>query len=109
LPASPALRRWIIVGLVLHGGLTEFIQQFVHRGASWRDVDLDSLGIGIGVILTWKRWFPVSSRGGNGRDGSRSGDGGGAFGVRSAGKLPQNQVQYERGNEDENASHLGEG
>src|SRR5262249_44866867 len=106
---SPALRRWIIVALVIHGGLTEFLQQFVHRGASWRDVGLDSLGIGIGAILTWKRWFPVSSRGGNGRSGSRSGDGGGAVSGGPAGELPQNQVKHERGNEDENAPHLRKG
>ncbi|HLW66304.1 MAG TPA: VanZ family protein, partial [Gemmataceae bacterium] len=71
LPGSLALRRWIPLALVLHGGLTEFLQHFVHRGASWRDVGLDTLGVAIGVVLTWPRWKSALSRCGSGGNGGR--------------------------------------
>jgi hypothetical protein len=47
---------WVLVGLVAHGGLTEFFQQFVGRGASVRDVGLDSIGVTIGglIVLAWR-------------------------------------------------------
>ncbi|HEV3145038.1 MAG TPA: VanZ family protein [Gemmataceae bacterium] len=71
LPLSPVLRRCVIVALILHGGLTEYLQQFVHRGASWRDVGLDTLGVAIGVGLTWKRWFRTNGDGCLNRNGGR--------------------------------------
>ena len=105
LPGSLALRRWIPVALVLHGGLTEYLQQFVHRGASWRDVGLDTLGVAIGVILTWKRWIGTASRRGRGGDGSRRG------GDRSADSVDarissQKEMQRQSAGQDDNAAHL---
>ena len=44
---------WVLPGLVVHGALTEFFQQFVGRGASVGDVGLDSIGIAIGGLLVW--------------------------------------------------------
>ena len=44
---------WVLPGLVVHGALTEFFQQFVGRGASIGDVGLDSIGIAIGGLLVW--------------------------------------------------------
>ena len=93
LPGSLALRRWIPVALVLHGGLTEYLQQFVHRGASWRDVGLDALGVAIGVLLTWKRWLGTSSRRGGGGNGSRRGGDGGSR-CLNPGEFPQEEVQH---------------
>jgi VanZ family protein len=51
--------RWLlVVFLVLHGMGTEYGQTFVEgRSGSWRDVGLDSLGITLGVILTWRVWW----------------------------------------------------
>jgi|SRR5262245_10826956 len=54
---------WVLVLLVVHGGLTEFFQQFVGRGASIKDVGLDSLGIAIGGLIAWAvRRYVVRSR-----------------------------------------------
>ena len=105
LPGSLGLRRWIPVGLILHGGLTEYLQQFVHRGASWRDVGLDSLGVAIGVALTWKRWLGTSSRRGRCGNGSRRGDEGSTRGL-NPGEFPQEEVQHDGAGQDENAAHL---
>lgn len=44
---------WVLPGLVIHGGLTEYFQQFVGRGSRVEDVGLDSVGIAIGALLTW--------------------------------------------------------
>ena len=53
--------RWVLLaGLVVHGGLTEFTQQFVGRGGAWSDWGLDCIGIGIGFLVGirgWKRLF----------------------------------------------------
>src|SRR5262249_38307089 len=46
-------RAVVLALLVLHGGMTEFFQQFVDRGASWRDWGLDCVGILIGLGLAW--------------------------------------------------------
>jgi VanZ family protein len=48
-----ALPRRILLTLMLlaHGALTEYLQQFVGRGASARDVFLDALGVLLGVLL----------------------------------------------------------
>jgi len=50
--------RWLLPALlVLHGGGTEFLQQFVpRRSGCWSDVGLDCCGIGLGLALTWRRW-----------------------------------------------------
>lgn len=46
-------RKWILVlpALVVHGGLTEFVQQFVGRGMRLEDLGLDTLGIAIGGFV----------------------------------------------------------
>jgi VanZ family protein len=44
---------WVLPGLVAHGGLTEYFQQFVGRGSRLEDVGLDSIGIGVGGLITW--------------------------------------------------------
>jgi hypothetical protein len=50
-------QRWAILGLLsFHGFATEFFQQFVHRGASWRDVGLDHVGITMGFLIGWRWW-----------------------------------------------------
>lgn len=55
----PFPRRWrvgLLAALVLHGAATEYLQQFVERGSSWRDWALDTLGCLIGAALGW-RWL----------------------------------------------------
>ncbi|MFL5338851.1 MAG: VanZ family protein [Gemmataceae bacterium] len=56
----PFPRRWrlvLLAVLYLHGGATEFFQQWVPgRTASWWDVARDSLGTTIGVLLCCRRW-----------------------------------------------------
>jgi VanZ family protein len=42
---------WVLPALVVHGGLTEFFQQFVGRGARIEDVGLDSIGVAIGGLM----------------------------------------------------------
>jgi VanZ family protein len=57
--ALPFPRRWrigLIVMLVMHGGATEYLQQFVQRHNSWFDVGRDTLGCLIGTALGW-RWL----------------------------------------------------
>ena len=44
---------WVLPGLVVHGALTEFFQQFTGRSARLEDVGLDSLGIAIGGFVVW--------------------------------------------------------
>src|SRR5262245_6964385 len=44
---------WVLVALVAHGAMTEFFQQFVGRGASVKDVGLDSIGIALGGLVAW--------------------------------------------------------
>jgi len=48
---------WIVPGLIVHGGVTEFFQQFVGRTARVEDLGLDTIGIFIGtlVVLGWRR------------------------------------------------------
>jgi hypothetical protein len=47
---------WVLAGLVVHGGLTEFFQQFVGRTARLEDVGLDAIGVTIGglIVLAWR-------------------------------------------------------
>jgi VanZ family protein len=57
LPFSRRTRFVLLAILFLHGGATEFLQQFVPgRTASPRDVGLDTLGSCLGVALCWRRW-----------------------------------------------------
>ena len=50
-------QRWWILGLLsFHGFATEYFQQFVNRGASWRDVGLDHIGIVLGLLAGWRWW-----------------------------------------------------
>jgi hypothetical protein len=82
----PVARRWrflLIVLLIIHGGATEYLQQFVHRGSSWRDFGLDSLGVSLGFLLGWRRWRGDALR-----------------------HAPQIQLQDDTAREHENADHL---
>ena len=57
--ALPVPWRWrllLMFVIMFHGAATEFIQQYVERGAAVNDVVLDHLAIGLGCALTWKRW-----------------------------------------------------
>lgn len=58
LPMSRKWRFLLIILLIAHGGSTEYLQQFVERGASWRDFGLDTLGVCLGCLLSWRRWGP---------------------------------------------------
>jgi len=52
----PIHARWralILVGLILHGCLTEYLQQFVGRGSSPHDAILDTIGVGLGTTFGW--------------------------------------------------------
>jgi VanZ family protein len=54
-------RLLLIPILMLHGGLTEWLQTFVpYREGAWRDVGLDSLSVLAGFLVTWPKW-PASS------------------------------------------------
>lgn len=56
----PIGRRWrigLVILLLLHGGLTEYLQQFVGRGASLRDVILDCIGVALGTWIGWRLRF----------------------------------------------------
>lgn len=44
---------WVLPALVVHGAVTEYIQQFVGRGSKVADVGLDTLGIAIGGLVAW--------------------------------------------------------
>jgi VanZ family protein len=54
--------KWLLVGLWVHGGLTEFLQQFTGRTASLRDWGLDSVGVLLGSSIVWWWWRPRSSQ-----------------------------------------------
>lgn len=49
----------VLVCLFAHGASTEFFQQFVERGASLRDVMIDSTGIVLGVAAGWHWWREI--------------------------------------------------
>lgn len=54
----PLRWRWALLGfLSFHAMATEYLQQFVERSGSWLDVGLDHVGIVVGVVVMWKRWF----------------------------------------------------
>jgi hypothetical protein len=44
---------WVLLGLVAHGAVTEFFQQFVGRTARLEDVGLDAVGVAVGGLLVW--------------------------------------------------------
>jgi VanZ family protein len=48
---------WIVPGLIAHGGLTEFFQQFVGRTARIEDLGLDTIGIVIGALMVLAWWW----------------------------------------------------
>ncbi len=53
----PARIRWMLLVLVIvHAPVTEFLQTYVGRGGSLADVGLDFVGILLGLVLTWKWW-----------------------------------------------------
>ncbi len=50
-------QRWGLLALLsFHGFATEFLQQFVERGASWMDVGIDHIGISVGLLISWRCW-----------------------------------------------------
>ncbi len=52
-------QRWAVLVLIsFHAMATEYLQRFVGRYPSWRDVGLNHIGILIGVLVTWKKWRP---------------------------------------------------
>lgn len=56
-------QRWLLLaGLSFHTFATEFLQQFVGRGASLRDVGLDHIGIMFGIVLGWYWWRALLPR-----------------------------------------------
>jgi hypothetical protein len=61
---------WVLVGLVAHGGVTEYFQQFVGRTASIRDAGLDALGVAVGglLVLAWRSFMSRRQQGPAGDD-----------------------------------------
>lgn len=59
LPLSRNWRLATLALLIMHGGATEYLQQFVGRGSSVKDFGLDSLGIclGTGLALGARRLY----------------------------------------------------
>ena len=54
---------WLLPALVVHGGVTEYFQQFVGRGSRVEDVALDTLGVALGGLVIWaSRGFSRSTR-----------------------------------------------
>lgn len=53
---------WLVVFLVVHGELTEYIQQFVGRHMSVRDALIDSAGVLIGAVIVGYWWRSRESR-----------------------------------------------
>ncbi|MCE9532404.1 MAG: VanZ family protein [Planctomycetes bacterium] len=52
LAASTSRQRWRLIALMsFHAFATEYLQLFVERGGSFRDVGLDHLGIVIGLLI----------------------------------------------------------
>jgi hypothetical protein len=53
LPLSNWRWIWVPAGLVAHGAVTEFFQQFVGRTARIEDVGLDAIGVAVGGLFVW--------------------------------------------------------
>lgn len=63
LPIRPRWRWLGLALLVLHGCATEYLQTFVEgRTGSLRDVGLDSLGLALGLALSWRWWRHPATR-----------------------------------------------
>jgi VanZ family protein len=58
----PSRRRTMLVLVVLHGPLTEFLQLFVERTGRLTDVGFDWCGVALGVLVTWPRWRSDASQ-----------------------------------------------
>jgi VanZ family protein len=58
----PARRRWLLVFVIMaHATATELIQLCIpSRTGSLQDVGIDNLGIGLGLLLSWKWWSDPS-------------------------------------------------
>lgn len=58
LSAGPRVRPWLLGLLLVHGPLTEFLQNYVPmRTGTVTDVAYDLIGVGVGLILTWRSWL----------------------------------------------------
>jgi hypothetical protein len=44
---------WVPAGLIVHGAVTEFFQQFAGRTARLEDVGLDAIGVAVGTLVVW--------------------------------------------------------
>jgi len=82
---SRPLRAALLLLLLLHGGVAEYLQQFVGRGSSPWDFGLDALGVAIGMGFAWLL-------------GRRRG--------HALGKTPQEQLERDSPSEHRDASHL---
>lgn len=56
LRAPAPWRPLLMLAIMFHAGATEYVQQFVERGASVNDVVLNHLAIAAGFALSWKWW-----------------------------------------------------
>jgi hypothetical protein len=52
---------WMLPGLIAHGAVTEFFQQFVGRTARLEDVGLDAIGVAFGGLVVWV-WRAMRAR-----------------------------------------------
>lgn len=84
LPIREAARWVIVIVLLGHGGLTEFLQQFVGRGSSWMDWCRDAGGIAMGTAIA-RGWLFVHRR-------------------RHS---PQQPIEGDTSEKDDDAAHLG--
>ncbi|HEY8506604.1 MAG TPA: VanZ family protein [Gemmataceae bacterium] len=51
----------LLLLLAAHAGATEYLQQFVGRGTSLKDVGLDLAGVALGVAANYRRWAVLVS------------------------------------------------
>ena len=53
----PARYRWTVLFFMMaHGAITETIQQHIGRNGCLEDVDLNYVGILLGIVVGWKWW-----------------------------------------------------
>jgi VanZ family protein len=53
----PARYRWLLIFFIMaHATATEHLQLLVDRGGSLFDVGYDTVGITVGIILSWNHW-----------------------------------------------------
>jgi VanZ family protein len=57
-----ARRRWLLLFFIMaHGTVTELVQLHIpSRSGSLKDVGFDHLGIGLGLLVSWKWWSDPS-------------------------------------------------